>query len=76
MMKNWYILVSQIRTLSAGAVEYADCTSAEGYILSTGAMCLPWVETHKTLGRNPGGWAVNDPATETHHFDPYLVWRT
>ena len=28
------------------------------------ATCWLWVATSKVLGRNPGGWAVIDPATE------------
>ena len=56
-----YLLIS---ALSAGAVEYADCTSAEGYPPTNEATCWPWVVTRKALGRIPGGWAVIDPATE------------
>ena len=41
----------------------------------------PWADTHKALGRDPGGWAVIDLATEwqwlaIHHFGLYLVWRS
>ena len=42
-------------TLSAGAVEYADCTSAEGYLPPNEVTCWPWVATHKALGQNPSG---------------------
>ena len=55
--------------LLAGAIEYADCNSNE-------ATCWPWVAIHKALGRNPGGWAVIDLATEWSmlHATLALTW--
>ena len=46
-----------------------------------GATCLPKVATRKTLGRDPGCWAVINPVTEwsmfvTHRFGSYLLWRS
>ena len=46
---------------SAGAVEYADCTSPEG--VTTLPKRIP-VGHHNAWGWDPGGWAVCDQATK------------
>ena len=62
-MKPKYLDIQETET-----VEYADCTSAEGYPPNKVA-CWPWVATRNAWGWDPGVWAVM--WLSTLHFGPY-----
>ena len=59
---------SSLTALAVGAVEFADCTSAEEKDPPLNeATRWSWVVTRSAWRQDPGDWAV--------HLGPYKVWQ-